>query len=254
MARVTKFGGDVVLEVYNSLNPKQAYKELRMHKVLGPLANAPFQAMWKKLSPFGPWNLEYDKYNHWPELRLWFLESGLGDITGRGLGFGYHRYLLHAFYLHAAAAKVAPVATKLYYDATLALERQFGGLPVVRAALEKLVIRGTKGPSPAARELQDKVFNRLEDTVQTLPVVERLPRQMLKRQQSGAGVKPATTGFIWNMRWRGSRRPKTARWIVEWRAVLASAGRAISSCAAGSRRIQRLRVTSYRRFSIARRI
>ena len=49
------------------------------------------------------------------------------------------------------------------------------------------MIRGTKGAGTAARELQDKVFNRLEDTMQTLPAVERLPRQMPKRQQSGAG-------------------------------------------------------------------
>lgn len=144
MARVTRPGGDVILQVYNIWNLKTLYKAIRqspLHKIF----NAPFRLLFRSMSPFAPWGLDHDRYNRWGQLRRWMVQAGLGGITGRGAGLGYHKYLLVPFYLDAAWKNHAPGLRAAYYDACLAWEKRWGGRFPCTRLLEKFTLRGEKG-------------------------------------------------------------------------------------------------------------
>ena len=71
MSRVTREHGNVILELYNTWNLKTIYKEIRMSPRLRKALNAPFRLVFRSMSPFGDWNLDYDNYNSWFEVKPW---------------------------------------------------------------------------------------------------------------------------------------------------------------------------------------
>lgn len=185
MARVLAADGDLLLELYNTWNPKTLYKALRMSP-LAPLFNAPFRLLFRSMSPFAPWGLAYDRYTSWPQARRWLVRAGVGELQGRGVGFGYHKYLFQPFYLDAELAKRAPAALKRYYDACFRLERRLGGHAPFRYLWEKFVIRGRKG-APAASGLLAKAVKTAHHQWHALPPYTRPGRRELARQQAGRG-------------------------------------------------------------------
>ncbi|ABK43100.1 Methyltransferase type 11 [Magnetococcus marinus MC-1] len=144
MSRVTKPGGDLVLELYNSWNLKALYKNLRMSKTWAPRLNAPFRAIFRSMSPFQDWGIDYDRYNHWFQVKRWLQQADMHQIQGRGVGFGYHKYLLQPFYIDAVLRDHAPRLLSGYYAFCFRLERLLGHLPPFRWGWEKFVIRGTR--------------------------------------------------------------------------------------------------------------
>jgi SAM-dependent methyltransferase len=159
MARVTRDKGDVILELYNTWNLKALYKQVRMTRNLRKLLNAPFRLLFRSMSPFGDWGLEYDRYNGWFQVKRWMRRAHLYGFAGRGLGFGYHHYLLQPFYLDAVWEKKAPHLRKRYYDACLHVERAIGRIVPFRYGMEKFVIKASKnvreGEHPFAARLAD---------------------------------------------------------------------------------------------------
>jgi ubiquinone/menaquinone biosynthesis C-methylase UbiE/uncharacterized protein YbaR (Trm112 family) len=143
MCRVVRRNGDVILELYNALNPKALYKAIRM----SPYAkyfNAPFRWIFHSMAPFAPWGLDYDKYNHWWQVRRWLAAQGMTRVKGRGVGFGYHKYFFHPFYVSAIFAKKSPRLLKRYLDVCSGFERRWGASIPFRWVLEKFVIKATK--------------------------------------------------------------------------------------------------------------
>ncbi|MBF0371309.1 MAG: methyltransferase domain-containing protein [Magnetococcales bacterium] len=145
MGRITRSGGDVILQVYNNWNLKTLYKNIRMSPRWRRIFNYPFRKIFRSMSPFSDWGLAYDRYNSWPELRKWMVGAGLGAIEGRGAGFGYHKYFLQPFYIDALLNRKAPGFLKGYYQKCLQLEGQIGSIPPFRYTLEKIVIHGVAG-------------------------------------------------------------------------------------------------------------
>lgn len=143
MSRVARGLGDVIIEVYNRWNLKTLYKVIRMSR-LGRILDLPFGLIRKGWSPFGPWGMDYDCYNSWWELSRWLRASGMRITGGSGLGFGYHKYLLHPFYLHALALRIAPRLLQRHYELCFALEKLIGPWVPFRYGMEKIVIRATK--------------------------------------------------------------------------------------------------------------
>lgn len=144
MARVVRPGGDLIIEFYNACNLKTVYKWIRMNPRLRSLLNAPFRAVFKSMSPFAEWGLDYDHYNYWFEVKRWMRRAGLRDIAGRGTGFGYHKYLCSPFYIDAVLANRAPRFRERYYDACLSADKAVGGWVPFRYGMEKIVLKGTK--------------------------------------------------------------------------------------------------------------
>ena len=147
-ARILRAEGDVILEVYNTWNPKTLYKEIRMRPWLGRILNAPFHLVRASWSPFGPWGLDYDRYNSWFELAGWLRASGMRVSDGRGVGFGYPKYLLQPLGLEKLLAKFLPRLLKWHYDLCLRIEPLVGRFIPFKYVMEKIVIRATKaGPN-----------------------------------------------------------------------------------------------------------
>nr|CRH08062.1 Protein of unknown function. putative methyltransferase type 11 [Candidatus Magnetococcus massalia] len=144
MARVVRSGGDIVLELYNTWNPKTIYKNIRMTPWLAKIFNAPFRLIFKSMSPFQPWGIDYDNYNGWFQVKGWMKKAGLSDFSGRGVGFGYHKYLFQPFYIDAVLRNHALRGLTRYYNGCFALERAIGHWAIPRWSWEKLVIRGRK--------------------------------------------------------------------------------------------------------------
>ena len=143
MCRVARARGDVIIEVYNRWNLKALYKTIRMAG-WGRVLDVPFGLVRKSWKPFGPWGMDYDRYNSWRELSGWLRGGGMRSIEGSGVGFGYHKYLLLAFMIHQVLARFAPSLLKLHYTLCLALERAIGPYFPFKYLLEKFVIKGTK--------------------------------------------------------------------------------------------------------------
>lgn len=144
MSRVVRDGGDVILELYNTWNLKTIYKNIRMSARLRRIFNAPFRLLFKSMSPFDDWGLTYDRYNNWFQVKSWMQRAGLSNIKGRGVGFGYHKYLFDPFYINAVLVKKAPRLLTRYYDGCFSTEKIIGGLVPLRYTMEKFVIKGVK--------------------------------------------------------------------------------------------------------------
>ena len=144
MARVTRDKGDVILELYNTWNPKTVYKQIRMTPSLRKVLNAPFRLLFRSMSPFDDWGLEYDCYNGWFQVKRWMRRTSLHAFEGRGVGFGYHKYFLQPFFLDAVMKSKAPRLRRRYYDACFGVERAIGRIPPFRYSMEKFVIKASK--------------------------------------------------------------------------------------------------------------
>ena len=143
MCRVARKQGMVVMELYNAWNPKTIYKNIRMSRYR-KILNAPFRLIFRSMSPFDEWGLTYDRYNNWFETKRWLRERQMSDFRGRGVGFGYHKYLLEPFYIMAVLEKHAPRLLQRYFDACLWIEQRIGPLIPFRYTMEKFVIRAIK--------------------------------------------------------------------------------------------------------------
>ena len=144
MSRVTREYGNVILELYNTWNLKTIYKEIRMSPRLRKALNAPFRLVFRSMSPFGDWNLDYDNYNSWFEVKPWLRRANLGRLEGRGAGFGYHKYFLQPFYIEATLRHIAPNLLRRYFALCFAIEKMVGGWIPLRYFLEKIVMKTTK--------------------------------------------------------------------------------------------------------------
>ncbi|MEG3640531.1 methyltransferase domain-containing protein [Magnetococcus sp. PR-3] len=144
MSRVTKPGGDLVLELYNSWNPKTLYKNIRMSKRWGPILNAPFRAIFRSMSPFQDWGINYDRYNNWFQVKEWMQQADMNAFEGRGVGFGFQKYFMQPFFVDAVLRNHAPGFLKGFYRFCFLLERLLGHLPFFRWSWEKFVLRGTR--------------------------------------------------------------------------------------------------------------
>ncbi len=145
MARVVREGGDVILELYNRWNLKTIYKNIRMSPTWSRIFNAPFRVVFRSMSPFAPWGLVYDRYSGWFEVKRFMARAGLTGFQGRGVGFGYHKYLFQPFYIDAVLNAHVPNFLPRYYNACFAIERAIGGLIPLRYGMEKFVIKARRG-------------------------------------------------------------------------------------------------------------
>ena len=148
ICRVIRQGGGVVLELYNEWNPKTIYKNIRMSPYR-KMFNFPFRLLFKSMSPFGDWGLAYDQYNGWFQTKGWLREGGMDGFSGRGVGFGYHKYLFEPFYINAILEKRYPDLLGRYYDICLSVETWIGPVIPFRYTLEKFVMHATKQRSAA---------------------------------------------------------------------------------------------------------
>ncbi len=146
LCRVTRDHGDVILELYNTWNPKTIWKEIRMSKVR-KVFNAPFKRLFRSLSPFDEWGLDYDNYNHWFEIKGWLKKNHMQGLRGRGVGFGFHKYLFDAFFINGILEKRTPGLLRRYYAAVFGFEKLFGSAIPLRYVMEKVVMKGTKAPA-----------------------------------------------------------------------------------------------------------
>ena len=144
ICRVTRPGGDVVLELYNTWNPKTLYKNIRMSPRLRRVLNAPFRFAFRSMSPFSDWGLAYDRYNSWFQVKRWLRSANMRDFHGRGVGFGFHKYLIGPFYIGAAMIKHAPGLLRRFYDASFRAEKMIGGIRPFSWIMEKFTIKATR--------------------------------------------------------------------------------------------------------------
>ncbi|MBF0625667.1 MAG: methyltransferase domain-containing protein [Magnetococcales bacterium] len=190
MARIIRPGGNLLIQVYNFWNLKTLYKALRQSPVRRVL-NAPFRLLFRSMSPFDAWGLDYDHYNSWWQLKTWMARAGMTRLTGRGAGFGFHKYFLQPFYVDAILAKQAPGLLQRYYQGCLALERRIGHWPVVRHLLEKVVLKGTALPAGQVETgLVDKGRRTLRHHLRNTPWANRAAWQELRRERT----RPQVTG------------------------------------------------------------
>ncbi len=144
MCRVVDKRGLIVLELYNTWNPKTVYKNIRMSPRLRKVLNAPFRLVFRSMSPFDEWGLTYDRYNGWFQVKRWLREAGMRDFRGRGVGFGYHKYFFAPFYIFAVLEKHAPNFFQRYLNTVLWVEQRIGPRIPFRYIMEKFVIRSAK--------------------------------------------------------------------------------------------------------------
>lgn len=146
LCRVTKVDGDLILELYNTWNLKTIWKEIRMSR-LQPVFNAPFKLLFRSLSPFSEWGLNYDNYNHWFEVKGWLKKNRMCGLQGRGVGFGFHKYLFDTFFVNGILERHAPGLLRTYYATAFAGEKLFGSMIPLRYVMEKIVMKSTKAAS-----------------------------------------------------------------------------------------------------------
>ena len=162
LCRVTTNKGSVILELYNTWNLKTLYKNIRMSKYR-KLLNLPFRMLFRSMSPFDAWGLSYDNYNSWFEVKRWLLKNNMHGIHGRGVGFGYHKYLFAPFYIDAVLAKRCPELLRSYYAKSFSVEKAIGHYFPFRYFMEKFVMKATKNAPELNRGLGRKVFSRIDD-------------------------------------------------------------------------------------------
>ncbi|MBF0285083.1 MAG: methyltransferase domain-containing protein [Magnetococcales bacterium] len=177
MARIVRPGGDLLVQVYNAWNLKTLYKAIRMSP-LAPIFNAPFRLLFRSMSPFAPWGLDYDRYTGWWRLRSWFWGQGMDRVVGRGAGFGFHKYFWIPFYVDATLRKSHPEWLKNYYAGCLRWEGRWGGVPPFRWLMEKAVLRGTRAAEPAAEPV-GRLCDSLSARLRRWPGIHAEARGML---------------------------------------------------------------------------
>jgi hypothetical protein len=161
MARVTRDKGDLILELYNTWNLKTLYKQIRMTGNLRKILNAPFRLLFRSMSPFDTWGLEYDRYNWWFQVKRWMRRARLYGFEGRGVGFGYHKYFLQPFYVDAVLEKKAPNLRRRYYHACFRVERVIGSMVPFRYGMEKFVIKASKNAPEKERTLAARIVDKI---------------------------------------------------------------------------------------------
>ena len=149
MVRVVGVGGEAILHCYNAFSTKGLVKRIRESRWQRVL-NAPFQALFRTLSPFRPWEPEYDAYSTVPQIRRWLRDSGAEVVQVRGSGFGFNKWLLDDFLVAPWLEKHSPRTLERYLAASLRLEDMLGRVAPLSYAMEKFVIRGVKRPDRRA--------------------------------------------------------------------------------------------------------
>jgi uncharacterized protein YbaR (Trm112 family) len=188
MARVVRDQGDVILELYNTWNLKTFYKQIRMTRNLRKILNAPFRLLFKSMSPFDDWGLQYDRYNRWLQVRRWMLGAQLHGIEGRGVGFGHNKYLLQPFYIDAVMQTRAPRFRRHYYNACFRLERAIGGMAPFRYTMEKFVIKASKTAPPHGHSIAGRFLRKVEYLYKSSHHYNSAARAERHREAHGVGV------------------------------------------------------------------
>lgn len=147
MDRVLGPGGELVLHLYNQYTTKTIAKSIRMSARWQPIFNAPFRALFRSMSPFAPWPLDYDLYNSVPQVSQWLRESGLSVVEVRGAGFGFHKWVFDAFAIAAWLERRFPGAWERYLNLSLHLQEFLGRRWPFNRVMEKFVVKGHKRPS-----------------------------------------------------------------------------------------------------------
>jgi len=145
IARVLRSEGEVTLHCYNELSSKAVVKRLRQSR-LAPIVNAPFRAISSSLSPFAPWEIEYDQYNTVPQVSRWLRRGDVRVTKVRGTGFGFNKWLLGGFMIATWLERYHPKLLKAYLSASLRSEEAAGRLWPFSWVMEKFVIQGIKAP------------------------------------------------------------------------------------------------------------
>ena len=248
MCRVVRRDGDVILELYNTLNPKTLYKNVRMSR-FAVYFNAPFRRVFHSMSPFAPWGLAYDNYNDWFQVRRWLAARGMAEATGRGVGFGYHKYFFQPFYVSAVLAKKAPGVFKRYLDACTAFERRWGSAIPFRWTLEKFAIRTTKRGA-VRRDTWSRVLGKVDHIVRgsILFNSKALRESRRERRAVGGGVRDHRFHLEHAIGWL--ERAQDSAPDGPWPAATTLGGTSFSVRRDGSRRIPKPRDTSFRHFSM----
>jgi ubiquinone/menaquinone biosynthesis C-methylase UbiE/uncharacterized protein YbaR (Trm112 family) len=151
MARVLRPGGELLLHLYNDLSSKAAIKRIRMSRRWGPILNAPFRALFRSMSPFAPWPLDYDLYNSVPQVSAWLRSCGVEPQALRGAGFGFNKWLLDGLLIAAWLESHRPQLLQRYLAGSLRLEEALGRLRPFNYFMEKFVLKGVKAPESAPR-------------------------------------------------------------------------------------------------------
>jgi hypothetical protein len=71
----------------------------------------------------------------------------MSGLQGRGVGFGFHKYLFEPFYINSILAKHRPTLLRKYYAGVFALEKLIGPIIPFRYTMEKVVMKATKEPA-----------------------------------------------------------------------------------------------------------
>jgi len=182
LCRVTRDHGDLILELYNTWNLKTVWKEIRMSKIR-TIFNAPFKLFFRSLSPFSEWGIDYDNYNHWFEVKPWLKNSQMSGLRGRGVGFGFHKYLLDAFFVNGILERQMPDVLRRYYRTIFRVEKLFGAAIPFRYVMEKVVMKTTKNAPELDRSLVGKIWNRLSDTIKDSQFMNRAAHMELARER-----------------------------------------------------------------------
>lgn len=188
MARVVREDGDVILELYNTWNLKTVYKNIRMSPTLRRIFNAPFRMLFNSMSPFNAWGLSYDQYNNWFEVKRWMRKADLHDLVGRGVGFGYHKYLFLPFYVDALLSRKAPKLQSWYYDVCFRVEQKIGPLVPFRFLMEKFVLKGSKNTSQKDRTTATKIADKLRYTYKSSNSYNAAAIKETKREVLQTGI------------------------------------------------------------------
>jgi SAM-dependent methyltransferase len=151
MARVLAPGGEITLQCYNDLSSKGLVKRLRQSRLGSAVLNAPFRLLFRTMSPFGPWELEYDQYNTVPQVRRWLRDAGVRVTKVRGTGFGFNKWLLAGFMVAPWLEKHRPEILKRYLAVSLRAEEALGRHSPFSSVMEKFVLQGVKVGATSAR-------------------------------------------------------------------------------------------------------
>ena len=151
MVRVVRSGGELTIHCYNDLSSKGVVKRIRQSR-FAPVLNAPFRALFKSMSPFGPWELEYDQYNTVPQVSRWLRQGGARVTTVRGTGFGFNKWLIDGFMVGPWLEKHHPTILKRYLATCLRAEESVGRYAPFNRIMEKFVVKCVKdGASPVSQ-------------------------------------------------------------------------------------------------------
>jgi SAM-dependent methyltransferase len=194
LCRITRDHGDLILELYNTWNLKTIWKEIRMSPIR-KLFNFPFKLLFRSLSPFDYWGLEYDNYTHWFEVKSWLKKNHMDGLKGRGVGFGFHKYLFDAFFLNVTLEKRKPDLLRRYYAAAFSFEKKFGSTIPLRYVMEKIVMKSTKNAPELNRALWQKVVGRVQDSIRTSPMSNRAAYRELARERGRRAVVVRDNNF-----------------------------------------------------------